>query len=71
MMIPPLIRTGPLPEPNEHNAKDGYVVLTRSGWHIIRRSHTDPRIFANVDMATSQFHIHPSDVLCWMPENGS
>lgn len=71
MMIPPMVRTGPIPEPYEDNIAASYVVLTRRGWHIIRRSAADPRILVNIDMATSQFHIHSSDILCWMPADGS
>ena len=71
--IPPLVRTGPVPPPSKVNDRTGYVVLVaKRGW-IIARWHTGYGVLLDVDRAIPEDWrwINPSDVLCWMPEDGS
>jgi len=69
MQIPPVIRLGRPPQPVD--LRTGFVVLTRKGWHIVKW-HVERVLLIDQDVACSAAtYIHPSDVFCWMPEDGS
>ncbi len=72
MMIPPLIRVGPPPPPDSGDRKKGFVILTERGWCIAKWDFTY-NLLVDVDnrVPPSWRTIHPSKVLCWMPEDGS
>ena len=71
MMIPPTIRMGPPPHPTQLPNKVGLVVLVRNrGWLIVEWTSSG---WMDTDRAvrTQCRPVHPSEVLCWMPEDGS
>lgn len=72
MMIPPLVRVGPPPAFQPGVQQPDMVVLTERGWHIVKWDwqtgllmDIDPRIPHTWRL------MHPTKVLCWMPEDGS
>lgn len=71
MMIPPLVRVGPPPPPDSRRM--GLVVLVRRRGWMIARWHPVYMHLLDIDphVRPTERIIEPTDVLCWMPEDGS
>ena len=71
VMIPPVIRNGPVPPPSKVNDRTEYVILTKRGWLIVKW-HTGYGVLEDTDKSIPQDWrmIRPEDVLSWMPADG-
>lgn len=69
MMVPPVIRMGRPP----YSSRSGVVVLLPNrGWCIAQWHPKGYLLDTDTDaVAMGTREIDPSDVLCWMPEDGS
>lgn len=73
MMIPPLIRIGPIPYNEIHDSerRQTYVALVRNrGWTMVK---FDGRIgaFRDTEAGPHEPVIHAEHIVCWMPQDGS
>lgn len=73
MMIPPIVRFGPLPENTPDTYGKQYVVLTHDEWDIVSwydwRDHNgNPMLERH---RTDGSLLYPAHVFCWMPQDGS
>lgn len=68
MMLPPIVRVGPLPAPRHDTLHLKYAVLTPRGWTIAQWT-TFGYLLENGDQGSTA--ISPDRVLCWMPADGS
>lgn len=73
MMIPPLVRVGAPPPPSASDPDARYVVLTSSGWEIVRWHDDLAGMMARVPEPPTMLGsaIYASNVICWMPADGS
>lgn len=68
MMIPPLVRIGPVPRDSGGDAE--YVVLFRgAGWQHVRW--TDKTGMPMLERVRSGILQYPENALCWMPQDGT
>jgi len=68
MMIPPIIRMGPPPFPE--NRRYCLIVLIRGrGWFIVKW--TQQGYLLDQYRSGPDRAFYPEDVVCWMPEDGS
>lgn len=72
MMIPPVIRLGPPPEPQANHVE--YVCLVQGwGWAMMKWHPRDHLFYFSDNFSPHpQVHYrHPHEILCWMPQDGS
>lgn len=71
MMLPPIIRVGPVPV-EVIRPKVDFVVLTEHGWRIVVWADT-VRCWHDLahDVPAGTRYLPPDAVLCWMPGDGT
>lgn len=67
-MLPPIIRTGPIPV-EERVRGAAFVVLTAQGWTLA--GWHPGGYLVSLDRRAGSRAIGYSEVLCWLPEDGS
>lgn len=69
MMIPPLVRIGPIPSTAQQGER--FAVLHREfGWLIATKAAADGYFYRRDDHG-QRAPLHNDNVLCWMPQDGS
>ena len=72
MMIPPLVRTGPIPRPHLNRGHHDYLVLTAAdGWLMMSWWSGQPDHLQATTNLRLRLTLDDPRILCWMPQDGS
>lgn len=72
MMIPPLVRIGPIPRPHLNRCVHEYLILTAAeGWVMTSWWHGQPDNLQARGNIQLNIQLNDPRILCWMPQDGS